>query len=587
MKIQDIGEIIEEFRNKIQEKINKNNIPGLAIAVLNKNENLWLEGFGYTDRTKKQVVNEDTLFGLQSTTKTYTAIAFLIAIQKGLVKLDDPIIKYYPEFYVKSRYDQEEYKKITFRHLLNHTSGLVREATIGGCFSRKLGTWEEHIKSLNETWLSFPVGTKFSYSNIGMDLITFILEKIVGKPYHIFIQEVLGNPLGITIHWFLDDIYGQPNAVIGHLGEDIAHKLDEMAFGCGGIFISIKDQATFVRFLLNRGKIDGKVILREDIFELLYDIKGETGYGLGTEISNKYGIKFYSHAGGGFGLASEMYWLPKQNLGIALLHNEEYNFDQIREFFWEIMNKLLEAKGIATQLEKFPYTDEPVISLKEEKLKRLEGTYQNIEAIYKIKIIDGKLNMIIGRENSELTPHSEIAFSIKPKTGIIFHLNKQGEPIGNTQYHSKFGILTDKYLGKLITELPKVNEEWKKFVGLYFLKFYYTEYNFVAITIDKEGFLHYENNILYPHNESPNVFFTEFGTAVVFEEEAFRTNNILHTRVNNPVEFCEKLLESEPNHKALFNWGIETAINLLKKLNKKSEAAKINELLQFKKKQKK
>ncbi|GAG96557.1 unnamed protein product, partial [marine sediment metagenome] len=85
----------------------KHNIPGLTISLVTADKIIWIKGFGYTDQNKSQEVNENTLVGLQSTTKTFTAIAFLRAVQLGYVKLDDTISQYYPNFFVKSRFAED------------------------------------------------------------------------------------------------------------------------------------------------------------------------------------------------------------------------------------------------------------------------------------------------------------------------------------------------------------------------------------------------------------------------------------------------------------------------------------------------
>ena len=185
----DFEKLVEGLREHLQKVVNEGKILGLSIAILSKEEVFLIESLGYTDASKTQEVDENTLFSLQSTTKTVTAVALLLAVQKGIVKLDDPIVEYYPDFYVKSPYGEDEYKKITFRHLLNHKSGLPREAKVGGCFSRRIPTWEEHIESINGSWLQSPVGTKFNYSNAGMNLVTYLLERITGKSYSDYVKE--------------------------------------------------------------------------------------------------------------------------------------------------------------------------------------------------------------------------------------------------------------------------------------------------------------------------------------------------------------------------------------------------------------
>lgn len=134
--------------------MNEENILGLAIALVSKSGTIWCGCFGHTDISRQKKVNSDTLFCLQSTTKTVTTVAFLLAVQEGLVNLDDPLIKYYPEFTVNSRFCEDQYQKITFRDLLSHSSGLAREAKVGGCLNYTSCTWEEHIKSISGSWLN-------------------------------------------------------------------------------------------------------------------------------------------------------------------------------------------------------------------------------------------------------------------------------------------------------------------------------------------------------------------------------------------------------------------------------------------------
>lgn len=159
--------IVNELQSEIPENMKGKNIPGLAIALVSKKGTIWEEGFGYTDMSHQQAVNTGTLFSLQSTTKTVTTVAFLLAVQDGLVELDAPLVNYYPEFTAYSRYGTDQYKKVTFRHLLSHTSGLTREAKVGGVFNYVPCTFKEHIQSISGSW---PV---FVLSKLKM-MVTFI-----------------------------------------------------------------------------------------------------------------------------------------------------------------------------------------------------------------------------------------------------------------------------------------------------------------------------------------------------------------------------------------------------------------------------
>jgi len=581
LSVKKFETIILDLGKNFKKAVAEEKIRGLSFVILNKDEIIHMQSFGYTDATKTHQVDENTLFSLQSTTKTVTAVALLLAVQKGLIQLNEPIIKYYPEFHVKSPYGEDEYKKITFRHLLSHKSGLPREAKIGGCFSRKIPTWAEHIESINGSWLQSPVGKKFSYSNAGMNLVTYLLERITGKSYPEYIKEVLGAPLGITYHWDIDEIYSRENVAKGYLNGFEAHKLDGVAFGCGGAYISIKDQAIFVQFLLNMGSHNGKVILESKYVDLLrktYD--GNGGYGLGTEVLMKFGIPVSKHAGGGFGLGSEMIWLPDYNIGVAHINNGEYNsYYQLTSVVLDFIKKYVKMKGVDVTSTDFPHTEDPIIEIDTKKLKRLEGIYSSDLITFEIEESKGKLSYVVGSNKIELTSHSETAFTTQKPYGIIFELNEDGRPKGCKLYHSFEGLLYCYYSEKKeIKELPSINENWKKHVGLYYSMYYYTEYNFTALSLDDEGYLQLGASRLLPLENETNVFRTDSGKIAILEKESFLHDNIEYTRLDNPVEFYIELVKNNPKHRALVGYMIDGAITGLKQLKREKEAKKLEGL---------
>ncbi len=128
----DIADIIEQYRPEILLQMQQNRIPGLAIAVVDDQNILWEEGFGYTDWDNRIPVTPNTLFSIQSMSKSFTATAAMFAAQDGLVDLDAPITTYLPDFHVNSIFEEQPEQKITLRMLLSHTAGF---ATRSSCIS--------------------------------------------------------------------------------------------------------------------------------------------------------------------------------------------------------------------------------------------------------------------------------------------------------------------------------------------------------------------------------------------------------------------------------------------------------------------
>src|SRR5262245_30045650 len=105
----DYPSIITKLKEQIPPLLKQHNIPGLAIAMVDGEKLVWAEGFGYTDRSNTERISADTLFSLQSISKTYTATGFMLAVDKGWLKLDEPLRKYLPKFAVKSRFGAAPY----------------------------------------------------------------------------------------------------------------------------------------------------------------------------------------------------------------------------------------------------------------------------------------------------------------------------------------------------------------------------------------------------------------------------------------------------------------------------------------------
>jgi CubicO group peptidase (beta-lactamase class C family) len=571
-------DIIVDLRNEIPVKMKEEDIPGLAMALVSKGGTDWLGCFGHTDRSKRKSVDRDTLFSLQSTTKTVTTVAFLLAVQDGLVELDDALVDSYPEFHVNSRFGEDQYREITFRHLLSHTSGLARECRLGGVFEDGPCTWEEHIRSINGSWLKFPVGRHQSYSNAGMDTVAYALERITGKPYPDYVQEVLGDPLGVTFHFITTEVCENPDSAKGHLGEMRSACATPVGLGCGHAHLSIEDQARFVRFLLNMGVLDGDRVLEAKYVEMMRSTDREGGYGLGTFVAHEQGLKIPHHPGGGFGLASEMYWVPEYDAGVAVLCNQEYQ-GYIRELAKKALSRLLEMNGAPLEPEAAPLADAPLMDVSPGHLERLVGVYGGVLAGATVKIAQGKLVLKYAGKDVELSPRSETVFSAEEPRAVVFGLDGRGEP-AHLKLHSSGGVVTHlDYWGRP-PEGPGLDSgEWRGFEGLYMMSLYVTEAIFGAVKVEDDGYLHlrvWGDEQLYEHAGQPNIFFQFKGEAVVFEENRLLYDNIVCRRIDDPEVFIEGYEASRKMK--IPDWGIDQAAGMLKYLGREGEAERVAQL---------
>ena len=322
--------VFDKYRQSIPEKMAERKVPGLSIALVDRDGILWAAGFGYTDYSRKTPVTTDTLFSICSMSKTITATALMLAVQDGLVELDVPIIEYLPQFTVNSQFEENPEKKITLRNLMDHTSGLGYDVPVGNAREPSYGSCKESILSLSDTWLRHKVGERWCYGS-GPALATYIVQVQSGQPYYKYLEDKVFTPLNMP-NCSVDPefIRNHPNRAVGHmlwpnvkqvpLAIDIPH-----CGGGAGVYANAREMARFVQFHLNRGKVDGQTVLDESLITTMVtpSIRNKE-YGLGTQIYRTKGDYYLlGHGGQGLGFASEMWWFPKYEFGAVFLSNGE------------------------------------------------------------------------------------------------------------------------------------------------------------------------------------------------------------------------------------------------------------------------
>lgn len=324
-QVQSINEVFEHYSAEIPEIMKGENIPGLAIAVVDDQGVLWAEAFGRTRAIGGRPVTLDTLFSIQSMSKSFTATGIMFAVQNGLVELDAPVAVYLPDFRVNSIFEDAPLEKITLRNLLSHTAGFTHEAPLGSNYT-DAPSFEAHIASIQDTWLKFPTGTRYGYSNLGVDLAGYILQVRSGKPFTQYIRQTVYEPLGMKNSAFsTPDIYQVKDRATGHPYPPLMSPADYWILPSGGIYTSANDMARYLRFHINGGVLDGQRLLKEDLLATMYTPPNpaaqQEGYGLGVAVWERNGTRVISHGGGGFGFKSEIMFYPELKLGIVLLTN--------------------------------------------------------------------------------------------------------------------------------------------------------------------------------------------------------------------------------------------------------------------------
>ncbi|UCF13884.1 MAG: beta-lactamase family protein [Phycisphaerales bacterium] len=327
----ELATLVDKFRTSTPKSMKKHKIPGCALALVDDKGVLWTEGFGTTDFKRKIPVTPDTLFYIGSISKTFTAVAVLIAVQDGLLDLDEPITTYLPDFKVYSRYEERPASKITLRHLLSHTSGLPREAPGCNMVEFEGNTLEDRYRSIEGLWLQYPTGRACLYSNAGFDLAAYVLQAVSGIPFEQYMKKHVFRPLGMHNSTLdRDKIKSDTNRAVGHTIGIVPSPTppDHGLLGSGGVWTDARDLARFIQYFLNTQSPEGKQTLSESWLEVMLtphariSSEEEVYCGLGIGINRTSGWTEMRHGGGGLGQTSWMYWCPKYGIGGLVLTNK-------------------------------------------------------------------------------------------------------------------------------------------------------------------------------------------------------------------------------------------------------------------------
>ena len=252
-------------------------VPGVAVAVVNKDGVLYNEAFGKSRTLTNTPMAKDTIFNMASMTKPVTSVAIMILVDEGKLKLDDEVAKYLPKWkdpLVISKFNEADAsyetrpakRPITIRHLLTHTSG------IGYGFSSPMLTkiMEKTKKTELDMPLLFDPGDGWAYG-ASTRVLGHVVEAISGQKIDAFLESRILSPLGMH-----DTSYHVPTAkyprvvAINRRGDDgkfvevpMPSTILATVQGDGGLYGTPGDYGLFLRMLLNRGTLNGKRIVSE------------------------------------------------------------------------------------------------------------------------------------------------------------------------------------------------------------------------------------------------------------------------------------------------------------------------------------
>lgn len=379
---------IEAARDAVWKTIKSGKGSSATVAVMDGGKIVYSEGFGSAERKTGKSVDRSTRFNIGSTSKMFVATAILLLADEGKVSIDEPVVKYIPEFEMKDR----RYRDITVRMLFNHSSGLPGSTFIFG-YEPEEDPYKELLQGIKGSNLKHDPGSIGIYCNDGFTLAEMMVERVSGRKFIDFLRERVFLPLGMK----------DTGPSIGETGGNISHFYDPetgkkyppemiLVHAAGGLSSTAEDLCRFGDSFCPGGK---KILSQRSIDEILDSqptpfsalLRGPAimdSFGWDYSYLPAYeenGIKVYSKNGGTGAYSTGFQVIPEKRLVVAASISGNTNGEIVTR---AMLDALMKDKGLPVPIEKKkekPVDPEIIPS----GLTAFEGIYANGGSFVKIR----------------------------------------------------------------------------------------------------------------------------------------------------------------------------------------------------------
>lgn len=338
---------VTEFRTLHRAEVSKAGIAGSSFYVIRDGRIVVADHLGEQDADAHVPVDAQTIYHWASITKTMTGIAILQLRDRGLLKLDDPIIRYVPEL-ARVHDPFGDGSEITIRQLMSHSAGFRN-----GTWPWRNKPWQpfeppgwEQLKAmLPYTEVLFKPGSRFSYSNPGIVYLGQVIERLSGEDFEVYVDKNILRPLGMHASYF----DRTPPFLLPHRshsyyienGKRVAAPFDAdtgVTVSNGGLNAPLPDMAKYVAFLLGDPKraAEYDLILKRASLDEMWQpqisagedftqgrMASTTWSGLSFFVDQTDGIRIIGHNGDQNGFRAYLSLCPDQHMGTLLTFNTE------------------------------------------------------------------------------------------------------------------------------------------------------------------------------------------------------------------------------------------------------------------------
>ena len=326
--VHDRAELAAFLDGVMAANLRDKHVAGATVAVVKDGQLFYAKGYGYADvGSRKPVDAERTLFRIGSTSKLFTWTAVMQLVEQGKLSLDTNVNRYL-DFKIPDTYPQP----ITLRHIMTHTPGFEEDGrdliTDDSVKMIPLGRYlATHIPGRVR-----PPGTFSSYSNYATALAGYIVQRVSGQPFDVYIEQHILTPLGMsqtsTRQPLPPRLRGDMSGGYSWGGGSYKSQKFEIvnAAPAGSIASSATDMARFMIAHLNNGELDSQRILADSTAQRMHarafgHDPRLPGFALGFYEKSSHGLRIIGHGGDTRWFHTDLALIPSEKLGVFVSYN--------------------------------------------------------------------------------------------------------------------------------------------------------------------------------------------------------------------------------------------------------------------------
>ncbi len=462
--------VVEQVRDQVRQVMAQEGIKGMTMTLMVPGQAAVVESFGYADLENNIELKPTTLFPVASLTKTFTNIALLQLSQQGLIDLADPVQVYLPEFSIHSRYDPSS--PITIDHLQCHTSGLPRDI-FKGLVSNTPQPKPDLLGYLSGQYVSFPPGTKYSYSNLGYEVLGKIIERVSGMPYPQYVVQKILNPLGMVNSHFLPASMNTKNMSRPYVSYDPRARVEPALHltASAGLYSSAEDFSHLLEFLLNPH--DNQQIVGHSLMGRMFTCQKIPGaldvtlqWGLSwllDDLPDPFQGNFIYQMGNALHFNSLIAMAPEYGVGVVFFSNTAGTTQPVLDLARQVIAVSVEQLTGLKALDPEPVEDPTVVHPDPEMINLIRGDYLTENMLLQIFALQQNVILKVGPQAFRLFANEDGWFWLNPE--VRFKV----QPVGQVK------VLMMEHHGAVFPEAIEVNpdislpEEMADRLGSYYL----------------------------------------------------------------------------------------------------------------------